>query len=228
MRAVLDRVIAAVGAVASAPVVAVVAFLVRRQDGGPGLIKVDRVGRHGTVFGMWKIRSMRIMSDDGLAGGVALTTVQDDRITPVGRWIRALHLDELPQLYNVLAGDMALLGPRPEAPDWVEDGPAWREVLTVRPGIAGPTQLIVAEWERESIGAADDGSAYVSEVLPVKLAIDAWYVRSASPGLDLLVVSSLVERVALRRRARRLEREIADRVGPASLPIAWLDAHFSR
>jgi lipopolysaccharide/colanic/teichoic acid biosynthesis glycosyltransferase len=168
---------------------------------------------------------MSIASDGGLAGGASLTTPRDDRITPIGRWIRALHLDELPQLYNVAAGDMSLLGPRPEAPDWVDDSPAWQEVLAVRPGIAGPTQLIVAEWERELIAAASDGSAYVSDVLPVKLAIDAWYVRHASPRFDALVISSLVERVALRRRARRLEALIGSNVGSASVPIAWLDVH---
>ena len=191
----IDRAIAAVLAVLTAPVVAVLAVLVRRHDAGPSLITVPRVGRDGRTFDMWKLRSMRAATSDGRAAGAALTSSDDDRITPIGARMRSLHLDELPQLYNVVRGEMCLLGPRPEAPAYVDPSPAWTDVLRVPPGIAGPTQLVVGDWERTQIDSDRDGDAYRRVVVPVKLAIDAWYVSNASAALDLLVLSSLVRHV---------------------------------
>ena len=195
-RLALDRLVAAVLAVLTAPVLAVLGVLVRRHDGGPALIRVPRVGRGGREFGMWKIRSMRAETSDGRATGVALTSSDDDRITTIGRRMRSLHLDELPQLLNVVSGQMCLLGPRPEAPAFVDlTDPMWQVVLSAPPGIAGPTQLVVGDWERGSIDADADGSTYREVVLPVKLAIDAWYLRSASPGTDARVLLALVRRI---------------------------------
>jgi len=196
VRLVTDRAVAVVLSVLTAPLVTVLAVLVRRHDGHAPLITVPRVGRGGQVFGMWKLRSMRVDSADGRAAGVGLTSSDDDRITPVGRRMRSLHLDELPQLYNVARGEMCLLGPRPEAPEFVDlDDPRWIDVLAVPPGIAGPTQLIVGEWERTQIDKDRTGDAYRQVVVPVKLAIDRWYVRYADAGLDALVVTSLVRHV---------------------------------
>jgi lipopolysaccharide/colanic/teichoic acid biosynthesis glycosyltransferase len=212
----VDRVVAALLALVLSPVVAVLGVLVRRHDGGPALIRVPRVGRGGHEFGMWKIRSMRAETFDGRATGVALTSTADDRITPIGRRLRSLHLDELPQLLNVVQGDMCLLGPRPEAPAFVDDGdPAWREVLGVPPGIAGPTQLVVGDWERRSIDADTDGTAYRDVVLPVKLAIDAWYVGHASARTDLRVLRALVRRILPGADDVAFVRGVAERVPEA-------------
>lgn len=191
-RRAIDRLIAGVAALVVAPVVAVLAWLVRRDDGGPPLIQVPRVGRDGRVFGMWKLRSMHPQSSDGLASGARLTSSTDDRITGVGRWLRALHLDELPQLINVVRGEMLLLGPRPETPEYVElDDERWHEVLVVPPGIAGPTQLVVGDWEVGVIDQDEDGTDYRDVVLPVKLALDASYVRDADPLGDLWLLFDL-------------------------------------
>jgi lipopolysaccharide/colanic/teichoic acid biosynthesis glycosyltransferase len=213
-RLLADRVLAAVLVVLSAPVLAVLAVLVRRHDGGPALIAVPRVGRGGREIPMWKLRSMRAETADGRASGVALTRAGDDRITPIGRRLRSLHLDELPQLLNVVRGDMALLGPRPEAPEFVDpDDPTWRAVLAAPPGIAGPTQLVVGDWEVDVISAAPDGAAYCDEVLPVKLAIDRWYVEHATPVVDLLVVVGVLQRVTGHRPAalvRRVRAEVPE------------------
>lgn len=195
-RCAVDRVVAVLLLVGAAPVIAALGFLVRRHDGGPALITVPRMGRGGQPFGMWKLRSMRVEGDDGRAGGAALTASSDDRITPIGRRLRGLHLDELPQLWNVAKGEMCLLGPRPEAPAFVEPGsPEWQQVLAVPPGIAGPTQLLVGDWELTQIDVDPDGSTYGSVVLPVKLAVDAWYVRRSSPAVDLRVVLALLRKV---------------------------------
>lgn len=207
VRIVADRVIAAAGLVVVAPVIAVLGWLIHRHDGGPALIAVDRVGRGGRTIRMWKLRSMRAETTDGRATGVSLTSAGDDRITPIGHRMRAAHLDELPQLVNVVRGEMALLGPRPEAPEFVDaDDDGWRAVLAAPPGIAGPTQLAVGDWERDIITAAPDGSAYERDVVPVKVAIDRWYVEQATPSIDVLVAVGLVQRVAGRPAKALLRR----------------------
>ena len=192
------------------------ALLIRRHDGGPPLIQVPRVGAAGVVFGMWKLRSMRVESADGRAAGAALTSSDDDRVTPIGRRMRALHLDELPQLFNVVRGEMCLLGPRPEAPEYVEmSDDEWNAVLAVPPGIAGPTQLIVGDWERVEIDRDETGMAYRQVVVPVKLAIDNWYISDASPMLDLLVLRSLAAHVLPGGSVGRLQRVVAAEVPDA-------------
>ncbi|RUP35234.1 MAG: sugar transferase [Gordonia sp. (in: high G+C Gram-positive bacteria)] len=207
VRMVLDRLVAAVGLVVLSPVIGVLGWLVHRHDGGPAFITVERVGRHGRSMRMWKLRSMRAESADGRATGVSLTSAGDDRITPIGAKLRAGHLDELPQLFNVVRGEMTLLGPRPEAPEYVDaTDDDWRAVLAAPPGIAGPTQLAVGDWERDIITAAPDGSAYERDVVPVKVAIDRWYVEQASPGIDALVVVGLARRLAGRPVGALLER----------------------
>ena len=183
----IDRTVAVIGAALTAPLVAVLALLIRRHDGGPSLIRVPRTGEGGRTFGMWKLRSMRAESPSGMAAGATLTNgTSDDRITPIGRRLRSFHLDELPQLWNVAAGEMSLLGPRPETPEFVDlHDPRWQTILTYPPGMAGPTQLIVSDWEREIIGASPDASGYRNAVLPTKLAIDQWYLTAASPATML-------------------------------------------
>jgi lipopolysaccharide/colanic/teichoic acid biosynthesis glycosyltransferase len=222
-RLVVDRVAAMLLSVATAPIVAALAVLIRRQDGHAALIRVPRVGRDGRVFGMWKLRSMRVETSDGRAGGASLTSSADERITPLGHTLRALHADELPQLYNVAMGQMCLLGPRPEAPEYVDHDAVWAEVLAAPPGIAGPTQLIVGEWERTEIDADTDGTAYREVVVPVKAAIDRWYVQHASARIDLLVVASLVRHVA-GRDFPGLRRMVRDAVPEATAPLLHLES----
>lgn len=222
-RLLVDRLLAAILAVLTAPVVAVLAVLIRRQDGHAALIRVPRVGRGGRVFGMWKLRSMRVETADGRAGGASLTGSADERITPLGRKLRALHADELPQLYNVAMGQMCLLGPRPEAPDFVDHDALWAEVLAAPPGIAGPTQLIVGEWERTQIDADRDGTAYRQVVVPVKAAIDRWYVQTASPRTDLLVVTSLIRHLA-GRDFPALRRVVGRAVPESAAPLQHLES----
>ena len=195
IRLVVDRAVAVVAGLVLAPVILVLAALVRREDGGPGFIAVTRVGRDGRPFRMWKLRSMRAARPDGTADGLTLSGAHDDRITQIGRRLRAYHFDELPQLLNVVRGEMGILGPRPETPEFVDlDDPMWREVLTIPPGIAGPTQVIVNDWERSLIDEVPDGSAYRTKVVPVKLAIDQWYLERSSPITDALVAITLVRR----------------------------------
>ena len=221
--AVIDRVIAVGLSVLLAPVVAVLGVLVRR-DGDPAapLLRLTRMGRGRAPIRVWKLRTMRSAHADGRADGPGLTRAgADDRITPIGRRLRHLRLDELPQLWNVVAGSMGLLGPRPEALEYVApDDRRWDDVLAVAPGIAGPTQLLVHDWEAAAMGGDDFAEVYRDVILPVKLAIDRWYVRNASPVIDFLVLGSLVQRFALGRPPGRLRGRIeADVPEVALVPL---------
>ena len=206
-RVVADRVVAAGLGAMLLPVIAVLWFVVRCQDGAPGLIRLTRIGRDGHPFALCKLRSMTAAGAGGRAGGLPLTVAGDARITRVGAALRRRHLDELPQLLNVVRGEMSLIGPRPETGEYVNlHDPRWTAVLQAPPGIAGPTQLLVEEWEAEALTGPRPADAYRNEILPVKLAVDAWYVAHASPRVDMVVVWSLVERFVLHRRFTAIHR----------------------
>jgi len=191
IRWALDRVVAAALLVPVAPAMLVLGLLVRGHDRGPALVRLPRVGRWGEPFRIHKLRSMRVAPTPADAGS-SLTTSGDARITPLGHGLRRWRVDELPQLLDVVSGHMALLGPRPETPPFVDrDDPRWVTVLEGRPGIAGPTQVIVHGWEARLPEASED--VYREVLLPVKLAIDVWYLEHASPALDLRVVVALVQ-----------------------------------
>lgn len=215
----LDRVLAITLQIALSPVLAVIGALVRRHDGGPALVRVPRVGKDSRPFGMWKVRTMKAVTADGLSGGPAVTTADDDRITDIGRRLRHFRLDELPQLLNVALGQMAMIGPRPEAPEFVDaDNASWRRVLEAKPGIAGPTQLMVHDWETSALAGPSGETTYKELILPVKLAIDEWYVERASPWIDCLVVASLAQRFLTGRQSTLLYRRV-QRVVPAALGL---------
>ncbi len=216
---VVDRVVALAALAVGAPVIAVLAAAVRRRDGPPGLITLDRMGEGGVPFAMWKVRTMRVTAPGGSAGGSVITAGSDPRVTATGRWLRRWRLDELPQLINVARGEMALLGPRPETPSLVDHSDlAWAATLAARPGITGPTQLAVEAWEAQSLCGEDHEDRYRDEILPVKLAIDRWYVESASPLLDLAVVASMIERFAMGRAETAVQRTVR-RAVPAARAV---------
>jgi len=191
-----------VGLALVAPLLLVLAGLVTALDRQPPLVGLPRVGRGGRRFTMWKVRTMR-----GTGGSGSITVLGDDRITPLGARLRRFRLDELPQLWNVVRGDMALIGPRPETPDLVDlDDAGWRAVLSVPPGIAGATQVVIHGREAQ-VRSVDE---YVSSVLPHKVEIDRWYVRHASLAVDVDVLRSVVRSIrvpdgetAVHRRLRR-------------------------
>lgn len=150
--------------------------------GGPFFRQV-RVGRHGRRFQIVKFRSMRrdpTSQADGFEPGAT------HRITAIGRILRATKLDELPQLWNVLRGEMSLVGPRPEVPRWTEVHPGrWEIVLSVRPGVTDPASLAFRHEERLLAAADDPEAAYRDEILPRKLELSERYVRERSFAGDL-------------------------------------------
>ncbi len=198
--------------VATAPIIVLLSLLVSRDgDRARALIRLARVGQGRSTIRVWKLRTMRSAGAAGVAGDAALTRGgTDDRITPIGRFLRRHRLDELPQLWNVLTGDMAIIGPRPEAPAYVgADDERWDEVLSARPGIAGPTQLLVHAWERDAMADESWERTYLEQILPVKLAIDRWYVREATPCIDLAVAWALIGQFVAGRPPMALRRRVA-------------------
>lgn len=183
--------------------VAVVVFV---DSPGPLFYRARRIGRHGKPFWMWKFRKMVEH-----AQGPALTSAGDERLTPVGRFLTASRLDELPQVWNVLKGEMRLVGPRPEVQEFVQCYPeAYAEILTVMPGLTGLSQLRhVQEGQLFADGADDPHVFYRDRILPRKIDLDLAYVRDHSVATDLRILAStlvLPFRLAWRRAvALRLE-----------------------
>jgi lipopolysaccharide/colanic/teichoic acid biosynthesis glycosyltransferase len=167
------------------PLMLVAALAVLVTDGRPVLYRAERAGLGGRTFQLLKFRTMTVGST-----GPAVTGGADPRITPVGRVLRRTKLDELPQLVNVLRGDMNVVGPRPEDPRFVAlYSPAQREVLSVRPGITSPA-AVRYRHEESLLAAAGDrcDDVYVAEIMPAKLALDLDYVRHRSLAADLRVL----------------------------------------
>lgn len=198
MKRLLDMICAGLGLVVLAPVLLLSILAVRLSSPGPVFFRQQRVGRNGRIFEIIKLRTMRLP----VAGKVLQITIgKDPRITGAGSLLREWKLDELPQLWNVLAGDMSLVGPRPEVPQYVAFyPPALRDlVLSVRPGITDPCSIHLRN-ENEILAEVEDPERfYVETLLPEKLRISGDYVRTQSLFSDIgIIVRTL--RVVFRKR----------------------------
>jgi sugar transferase (PEP-CTERM system associated) len=186
----LDILVAAVGLILSLPVMVLVALAVRLDSPGPVFFRQERVGRNGRAFTVWKFRSMGI---DAEAGGAQWAVQGDPRVTRVGRFIRKTRLDELPQFWNVLNGDMSLVGPRPERRMFVdqlqEQCPWYEQRLVVRPGLTGWAQV-----------KAPYASTFEESI--EKLKYDLYYIKNLSLFLDISILLSTARIVLLGRGAR--------------------------
>jgi lipopolysaccharide/colanic/teichoic acid biosynthesis glycosyltransferase len=168
----MSRLFAALMVAALTPPWLAVAVVILLTDGWPVLFVQRRVGRGGREFRMYKFRTMR-------AGpGPALTVAGDPRITRLGGFLRRTKLDELPQLLNVIQGDMGFIGARPEVPEFVDGSALWADVLATKPGLFDPAALAFRN-EPELLAGADDPAAYYREViLPEKLRLSLEYRRT--------------------------------------------------
>ena len=181
----LDVVVAASIAALTIPISLVAGAAVRASSPGPILHRARRMGQGGEPFTLYKFRSMVA---DAAATGSGITIADDDRITAVGRRLRRWKLDELPQLWNVLRGDMSIVGPRPEDPRYVETYPPHlRAVLSWRPGLTSPASIEFRHEEQILAGAADPTAAY-GEVLRQKLELDLAYLERQSLTGDIRII----------------------------------------
>jgi FlaA1/EpsC-like NDP-sugar epimerase/lipopolysaccharide/colanic/teichoic acid biosynthesis glycosyltransferase len=221
MKRAVDCLAAAVGLLLLSPLLALIAVSIKAESRGPVFFRQTRVGRGFRPFLIFKFRTMRV---DAEQFGPLVTAAGDDRVTRVGHWLRLTKLDELPQLINVLAGDMSLVGPRPEVSRYVELFRAdYADILAVRPGI---TDLASLKYRHEAeilARARDREAAYISEVLPDKIRLAKIYVKHASPIYDAKVLLGTM--LSLFERSPRHEAPRPAGGGGAGPAVAWLLAH---
>ena len=187
-----DLVAAGLGLALLSPLYLATALAVLLYDGRPVLFRQERIGRGGQPFHLWKFRTMRPAS-----GGPLLTVAGDTRITPLGRFLRRTKLDELPQLWNVLKGEMSLVGPRPEVRRYVERyTPDQRRVLALTPGITDPASLKYFDEERVLAAFPDPESAYIEVIMPQKISLNLHYAAQATFLSDLAVILKSIGLVA--------------------------------
>ncbi len=185
LKYIFDRMMALTGLLVLWPVLLVVAVFIRvKMPGGPVIFKQKRVGRNGKLFTMYKFRSMTVGH-----GGSSVSVAGESRITPLGAKLRHYKLDELPELWNVLTGDMSFVGPRPDVPGYADQlvGDD-REVLKLRPGITGPASLKYRD-EEDLLALQPDPQKYNDEVIfPDKVRINLYYLHHYSFVKDIEMI----------------------------------------
>jgi exopolysaccharide biosynthesis polyprenyl glycosylphosphotransferase len=181
----------AIGLLVSLPLMAVVAVAIKATSRGPILYRQRRVGRHGQPFTLLKFRSM--YADAEAATGAVWASKDDPRITPMGKWLRRLRLDELPQFFNVIRGEMSLVGPRPERPEFVsvlaEKIPGYAFRHSVKPGITGWAQI------NHKYGDTFEDSV-------TKLEYDLYYIKRLTPAFDAYIILQTLRVILLQRGAQ--------------------------
>lgn len=186
-RRLVDVVVAALGLLGLAPLLAALAAAVRFTSRGPAIFHQERVGRGGRSFRILKLRSMV----DEPQPGPLVSGTTDPRVTRVGSWLRKTRLDELPQLVNLLRGELTLVGPRPEVPRFVSEyTAAERELLRVRPGIIGPGALLFAEVQAAELDDVDDPERhYLQTQMHPRLALDLDYLQHRCLRRDITLIA---------------------------------------
>jgi len=217
LKRAVDLLIASAGLIVLLPVLLMVAVLIKLDSTGPVFFRQSRIGLNGTPFRIFKFRSM---VTGAYKMGSRLTTKRDPRVTRVGQFLRWFKIDELPQLINVLKGEMSLIGPRPEDPYFVRYySPEQRQVLAVRPGMVGPSQILGRdELESYPEGLKDTEAYYAEHILPEKLERDLEYVQRATFLGDMALLArgiwatarGAVKTKFLWRRRHRVALFVAD------------------
>lgn len=188
VKRLFDILLTALALVACLPILIVAALGIRLSSPGPVLYRATRAGRRGRLFVMYKLRTMEVRS--GEVADSVVTAHRDPRIFPFGELLRRSKVDELPQLFNILRGDMAVVGPRPEDPKVVAQyyTPEQWETLDVAPGLTSPGALYSTTHGETWLSAQAAERDYYEHLLPLKLALDRVYVRRASLAYDLGVI----------------------------------------
>ena len=187
VKRLFDIVLSLVAIILLSPVLALAFLSVRIASPGPAVYRAQRIGRHGIPFVMHKFRTMHVRP----ATGNVITSANDPRIFLVGKILRALKIDELPQLFDVVAGKMSIVGPRPEDPKIVElyYTPLARETLAVAPGLSSPGSVHYYANNELHLDDGDPERFYVTRLLPIKLAMDIVYIRHVSLWYDLCIIA---------------------------------------
>jgi len=194
MKRCFDFILSLMGIMVLMPFFIVVAWGVRK-DGGPAFFRQQRVGRFGRLFYLYKFRSM-VMDADKI--GALVTTTHDPRITRIGHFLRKTKMDELPQLINVLTGDISLVGPRPEVPYYVAKWPdsCKEKILSVKPGITDYASLYYNDEQAVLAKSEDPEKTYLEEVMPHKLRMYEQYVKDQTFWLDIRILLATLLKMA--------------------------------
>lgn len=205
MPRLIEVVFAGAGLLICLPALLLIMLAIRLTSAGPAIFQQQRVGRNGSMFTLYKLRTMRVTSN-----GLQVTAATDDRMTAFGRLLRKTKIDELPEFWNVIKGDMSLVGPRPEVPRYVDlKNDRWRQVLQVRPGITDPMTLQLRN--EEDLLAAVAGNReefYLTKLQPYKLNgyLDYLYHRTWQSDVKVLLTTV----VAVARPGRRPAPSVKD------------------
>jgi len=188
MKRALDLVIASIGLVILSPLLLVVAVVIFIDDGSPVLFRQERIGRHGKPFHILKFRSMGV---DAERIGGQITVGNDPRITRIGQFLRRSKIDELPQLINVVRGEMSLVGPRPEVPKYVAlYAPEERHVLSITPGITDPASIKYRHESEILARSSDPEQMYIEVVMSEKIRLNLEYAKEATVWTDFQIILS--------------------------------------
>ena len=190
--------LAVLGLAAAAPVLAVFAVLIKLNSCGPVIFRQRRIGLKGEPFTLFKLRTM------GVCGKGSMITAADDmRVTPIGRILRKYKIDELPELWNVLRGDMSFVGPRPEVPEFVDmTDPLWIEILDHRPGVTDPVTLRLRNEEQLLAQVADKELYYRQIVQPYKMRGYVRFIRTKSWKTDIRIIGRTLMAVVFPRSVK--------------------------
>jgi len=193
MKRVFDIVFSTIGLIFFSPLLLILAFMIKKEDGGPIFYRGVRVGRYGKLFRIFKFRTMVVNAEK--IGGSS-TADDDPRITKIGKFIRKYKLDELPQLINVLKGEMSFVGPRPQVP-WAVELYSEEEklLITVRPGITDYASIKFKNESEILKGSEDPDRTYLEKIAPEKLRLGLEYVKNSSLWTDIKIIFATIKAV---------------------------------
>jgi lipopolysaccharide/colanic/teichoic acid biosynthesis glycosyltransferase len=214
VKRLFDIVCAGIALILTAPLIGLAAIGIKLTDPGPVFFRARRVGYLGREFTMFKLRTMRHAEDGD--GGPLITGARDARIHRLGKILRLTKIDELPQLFNILRGDMAIVGPRPEDPTIVREhySSGDLETLGVRPGLASPGSIYQYASGDRLLTGDDPETRYVDKLLKTKLALDRVYIRHASLRRDMAIIGRTLWTIGAIATGRRKFRQ------PPEMPAA--------
>lgn len=193
MKRLFDVGCCVLGLIVLAPILLLIALLIRTDSKGPILYVQERIGLNGRPFYIFKFRTMVMDADKK---GLLTVGGKDPRVTRIGYSLRRYKLDELPQLFNVLKGDMSLVGPRPEVKKYVDlYSSSQREVLTVKPGITDYASIVFVDENDILAKSADPEQAYIQEIMPAKLALNRKYIDEKGLLTDLRIIVKTLLRI---------------------------------
>lgn len=198
----LDLILSLIGLLFFFPLLLTIPMLIKREDNGPVFYRGVRVGRYGKPFRIFKFRTMVV---DAEKRGGASTADDDPRITRIGKFLRHYKLDELPQLINVIKGEMSIVGPRPEVPQYVKMFTGEEKaILSVRPGITDWATLWNPDEGAVLAGSPDPERLYVEKIRPEKIRLQLEYVRRRSIWIDLTIILQTLAAITLRSKPRAM------------------------